>query len=369
VRARLEFAYDHQSRRIAKTVKNAESGALQSRTLSLYDRWNLVAELEMKQQSQITNLKSTYVWGVDLSETETGAGGVGGLLLYRKTESGTPTTFAACSDANGNLTSFLSLDTATLGNEIGRNHYDPFGRRITSTLPTSFCPIGFSSKYSDSETSLVYYGYRYLNTETGRWLNRDPIGEKGGINLYGMVGNDAVNRWDLLGRWEGSGGGPDGPPIFTDNPGGNKRPGPGVSWRPPGCKGFLTKYVQRVVNGQLGPFSLQPFIDDYNDNDSPYYGDGDELIGEDFQDTPKGWNGTPTFELCQVCVCKKGNRIHLIGPCITWSEADMYKGPGNSTTDLGSLPTIRAGPSAELKAQIEREYPAYMANDQCCSAK
>jgi hypothetical protein len=31
------------------------------------------------------------------------------------------------------------------------------------------------------------------------WLNRDPIGERGGINLYGMVGNDAVNRWDLLG--------------------------------------------------------------------------------------------------------------------------------------------------------------------------
>lgn len=26
------------------------------------------------------------------------------------------------------------------------------------------------------------------------------IGEKGGVNLYGMVGNDAVNRWDLLGR-------------------------------------------------------------------------------------------------------------------------------------------------------------------------
>jgi hypothetical protein len=32
------------------------------------------------------------------------------------------------------------------------------------------------------------------------WLNRDPIGERGGINLYGMCGNDAVNRWDILGR-------------------------------------------------------------------------------------------------------------------------------------------------------------------------
>jgi RHS repeat-associated protein len=144
-------------------------------------------------------LVRSYVWGVDLSKTETGAGGVGGLLLYRKTENGTPATFAACSDANDNLTSFLSLNAGTVGHEIGCNHYDPFGRRITSTLPTNFCPIGFSSKYTDSETSLVYYGYRYLNTETGRWVNRDPIEEKGGINLYGMVGNDTVNRWDVLG--------------------------------------------------------------------------------------------------------------------------------------------------------------------------
>ena len=34
------------------------------------------------------------------------------------------------------------------------------------------------------------------------WLSRDPIGERGGLNLYGFVGNDGVNRWDLLGlKW------------------------------------------------------------------------------------------------------------------------------------------------------------------------
>jgi uncharacterized protein RhaS with RHS repeats len=30
-------------------------------------------------------------------------------------------------------------------------------------------------------------------------VNRDPIEERGGVNLYGMVGNDPVNRWDVLG--------------------------------------------------------------------------------------------------------------------------------------------------------------------------
>ncbi len=31
------------------------------------------------------------------------------------------------------------------------------------------------------------------------WPSRDPIGEKGGKNLYGFVGNDGANRWDVLG--------------------------------------------------------------------------------------------------------------------------------------------------------------------------
>jgi hypothetical protein len=34
----------------------------------------------------------------------------------------------------------------------------------------------------------------------GRWINRDPIEERGGNNLYGFVGNDGINRWDYLGR-------------------------------------------------------------------------------------------------------------------------------------------------------------------------
>lgn len=32
-----------------------------------------------------------------------------------------------------------------------------------------------------------------------KWLSRDPLGEAGGLNLYGFVGNDPVNNWDYLG--------------------------------------------------------------------------------------------------------------------------------------------------------------------------
>ena len=57
----------------------------------------------------------------------------------------------------------------------------------------------FSSEYYDSETGFVYYNYRYYSSSLGRWLSRDPIGEWGGWNIYGMVDNNPVDYWDYLG--------------------------------------------------------------------------------------------------------------------------------------------------------------------------
>lgn len=47
---------------------------------------------------------------------------------------------------------------------------------------------------------MPYYGYRYYAPETGRWISRDPIEEKGGINLLAVLMNNPVNRWDRLGQ-------------------------------------------------------------------------------------------------------------------------------------------------------------------------
>jgi hypothetical protein len=48
----------------------------------------------------------------------------------------------------------------------------------------------------------VYYGYRYLSTDKGRWLNRDPMEEAGGENLGAFVLNDPISGIDLLGLAE-----------------------------------------------------------------------------------------------------------------------------------------------------------------------
>ena len=50
--------------------------------------------------------------------------------------------------------------------------------------------------YTDTQTGLSLLTHRYYDAGTGRFINRDPIGYKGGINLYGFAGNNPVNRQD-----------------------------------------------------------------------------------------------------------------------------------------------------------------------------
>ena len=122
-----------------------------------------------------------------------GAGGVGGLLSVA--DSVTGDLWYSSFDANGNVSEYLD----DMGAVVAHYEYSPFGRVIaTSGSPDDFA-FRFSTKYQDDETDLLYYGFRYYNPETGRWMSWDPIEERGGLNLYAFVGNDGVNKWDLLG--------------------------------------------------------------------------------------------------------------------------------------------------------------------------
>ena len=71
-------------------------------------------------------------------------------------------------------------------------------KRAFPTEMTTAHPLK-SPKKQAFEGVVMYYGYRYYDPETGRWPSRDPIDEEGGLNLYGFVGNDGVNKWDYLG--------------------------------------------------------------------------------------------------------------------------------------------------------------------------
>ena len=59
----------------------------------------------------------------------------------------------------------------------------------------------FATGICGYDDQVAVYGFRFYSPSQGRWLNRDPIEEAGGLNLYGFVGNDPVNRWDYLGKY------------------------------------------------------------------------------------------------------------------------------------------------------------------------
>lgn len=195
------YAYDYMGRRIyKKTTALAPQGA--SETVFLYDGWNLVCEYSVSNHQP--SIKRAYTWGLDLSGSLQGAGGVGGLLAIEHKDSGSSLqgVYYPLYDGNGNVLAALH-DTGSTTAVDAAYHYDPFGETLLSSGDyAAENPFRFSTKYFDQETGFYYYGYRFYDPVTGRWPSRDLIGEKGGANLHGFVGNNAVNRLDILGLAE-----------------------------------------------------------------------------------------------------------------------------------------------------------------------
>ncbi len=238
-RLKLEFRYDYQGRRIEKIVSSWDAQnwtwVPQYTNRFVYDGWNLVAMLHPD-----ASVIRSFMWGLDLSGTLQGAGGVGGLLFI-----GDCSSSGYCSpafDGNGNV---MALVSTSGGTNCATYEYGPFGEVIRQTGPMAKAnPFRFSTKYQDNETDLLYYGYRYYNASTGRWPNRDPIREAGfgpvGIsqkNLSNMYKqqirsqlmalmpkgpfaepvNSAVDRLFLTGPGGNAGGEESNPYVFTRN--------------------------------------------------------------------------------------------------------------------------------------------------------
>ncbi|OAM91696.1 RHS repeat-associated core domain-containing protein [Termitidicoccus mucosus] len=198
-RVALRFVYDYQGRRVAKRVYDANPAggvidtALRSERLYIYDGWLLAAEYEVDPGTQARTLVRTYTWGPDLG----GGDGIGGLLAIKDHRAAHAGVYQTAFDGNGNLVALVHQLTHAL---VAAYEYDGFGNLLRSNGEyAAENPFRFSTKYQDAETGLLYYGLRYYSASMGRFINQDPIGEEGGINLYAMAGNDLINGTDYLG--------------------------------------------------------------------------------------------------------------------------------------------------------------------------
>jgi RHS repeat-associated protein len=79
-----------------------------------------------------------------------------------------------------------------------RYDYDPYGNRtkLGGDLDSEF---GYTGHYFHQPSGLNVSLYRAYAPSIGRWLSRDPIAERGGLNLYGYVRNNPVHLTDPLG--------------------------------------------------------------------------------------------------------------------------------------------------------------------------
>ena len=193
--SKVENGYDYRNFRIWKKSYSGSPGnwTLDAYTGFIYDGQLVAAEVNLTDDSLVRN----YTWGLDPAGTKQQVGGIGALLAQ---EDSAGNTYYYVNNAGGNVTKLINSTDSSVVNSY---EYGPYGQVIAKT-ETIENPYQYNTKYTDEETGFVYYGYRYYDPKHGRWLNQDPIGVNGGINLYNSVSNNMVNGYS--GGWSYSNG-------------------------------------------------------------------------------------------------------------------------------------------------------------------
>jgi RHS repeat-associated protein len=192
---RSEFTYDALGRRRVRIEKVWKSNqwVTASETRYVYDHM-----LVLQERNGLNLPTATYTRGPDMSGGLQRAGGIGGLLALTQPSPISPQHFYYHADAGGNVTVLTDTRQAV----AARYRYDPYGNLLGLAGPMAELNLyRFSSKEFHSASGLYYYGYRFSEPSLQRWINRDPIRETAGVNVYLFVENSPANRLDALGLW------------------------------------------------------------------------------------------------------------------------------------------------------------------------
>jgi RHS repeat-associated protein len=211
----------------------------------------------LQERDSLSSVTRSYAWD------SVSAGGIGGLLEL--TQGGAHYDYLY--DGKGNVCALLDASQ----NVVASYSYDEFG--VQTGNYTLDQPYRFSTKRYYDGIGLSYYGYRFYAASLGRWLTRDPLGEKGGLNLYGFVGNGPMNQVDYYGldpaRWgpafdPGSTGGS----TYDDayNEWNNNRQGDYRIWGPAGLAYDMGKNLDKTKIEPPFPYVWLGDPDSYDKN-------------------------------------------------------------------------------------------------------
>lgn len=175
-----------------------------------YDGLSRVVRIVEKSRTKITSTRK-FVWcGMEKCEFRDANDAVT-LRAYAQGQYAGSTPYFYTRDHLGSTREMLKSN----GTVVARYDYDPYGRSttMTSSMPIDF---NFTGLYRHSTSNLDLATFRAYDSDLGRWLSRDPIGEAGGLNLYSYSFNDPINLLDPTGAFPsalvpryGRWGGPD----------------------------------------------------------------------------------------------------------------------------------------------------------------
>jgi RHS repeat-associated protein len=171
--SRTEFVYDAMSRRV-RVLERDEQGAVSSDKRLLWEGLGMVQERD----AQLTVVKRYASHGVALAD--------GSQWYYTR-------------DHLGSVRQVTDEDQQV----VETYTYDAYG--VTTSSPPGgpngqrLADFGYTGHYHHEKSSLHLALFRAYDAELGVWISEDPIQERGGINLYGYVGNGPLLGIDLFG--------------------------------------------------------------------------------------------------------------------------------------------------------------------------